>query len=86
MDKKVVLITGSNRGIGYACAKYLKEQGYVVIGNYRNDKPKLDIDTYKADVTKKTEVINMILRKCFLHYADNRLCQNNETRNIFTVK
>ena len=60
MDKKVVLITGSNRGIGFACAKYLNDKGYIVIGNYRNDKPSLDIDTYKADITKRDEVKNMI--------------------------
>ena len=60
MDKKVVLITGSNRGIGFACAKYLNDKGYIVIGNYRSDKPNLDIDTYKADITKRDEVKNMI--------------------------
>ena len=38
--KKTVLITGSSRGIGKACAKVFAEAGYNIVINYKNSKEK----------------------------------------------
>jgi len=35
MNKKVVLVTGASAGIGYATARYLSQQGYIVYGAAR---------------------------------------------------
>lgn len=36
MNKKVVIVTGSSRGIGAATSKLLASEGYVVIGSYHS--------------------------------------------------
>lgn len=66
--KKVVLVTGASRGIGRQIAKTLSNKGYIVIANYnrseeaaiklKQEEPSIDI--YKADVSKREEVSNMI--------------------------
>ncbi len=38
MDQKSILITGCSTGIGYVCAKGLKERGYRVFATARKDK------------------------------------------------
>ena len=65
---KIAIVTGGCRGIGKAISKKLNEQGIKVIANYNKSKeqakklqkeyPKIDI--YKADVTKRDEVKEMI--------------------------
>lgn len=70
--KKVVLITGASRGIGKETAKLLAKKGYQVIANYnkseeqaQNLKKELEqenvfIDIFKADVSKREQVKEMI--------------------------
>ena len=70
--KKVVLITGASRGIGKETAKLLAKKGYQVIANYnkseeqaQNFKKELEqenvfIDIFKADVSKREQVKEMI--------------------------
>ena len=72
--EKVVLITGSSRGIGKATAEqFVKNGGYKVVINYLNNKEdaerlskflqekyKVDTLVIKADVSNEEEVKNMI--------------------------
>lgn len=78
MNNKIILVTGASRGIGREIAYTLAKQGYTVIANYNKSEEKalslkeqankenLKIDIYKADVSKRNEVkemVNYILRK-----------------------
>lgn len=73
MDNKVVLVTGSSRGIGKATIIEFAKKGYNVVINYfKNDKEaealKEDVErnykvkslTIKADVSNEYEVKNMV--------------------------
>ena len=73
MDHKVVLVTGSSRGIGKATIIEFASKGYNVVINYNNsDKEanklkeyvennfKVKVLSIKADVSSQTEVKNMI--------------------------
>lgn len=66
--EKVVIVTGASRGIGKEIAKELAEKGYIVIANYnksveqakklKHENPNIEI--YKADVSKREEVREMV--------------------------
>lgn len=70
--QKIVLITGASRGIGRACAMLLARSGMKVIANYNKSekeaeelrenlkKENRDIDVYKADISKKQEIKQMV--------------------------
>lgn len=72
MDKKVVLVTGGSRGIGATIVKTLAIEGYNVILNYNKSEEcainiqnellekGINIEIFKADVSKKDEVNKMI--------------------------
>lgn len=64
----IILVTGASRGIGKEIAQNLANQGNKVIANYNKSekeaqklmKNNQNIDIYKADVSKRTEVKHMI--------------------------
>ena len=70
--QKIAIITGASRGIGRTCAKTLARENIKVIANYNNSereavslkeelaKEGTEIDIYKADVSNKKEVKDMV--------------------------
>lgn len=72
MKEKIILVTGASRGIGREIAKTLAKEGYKVIANYHKSEKQavelkeelksigIEIDIYKADVSKRNEVKAMV--------------------------
>ena len=64
----IVVITGASRGIGREIAKNLAKKGYKIIANYNKSeeaaqelaKTSDNIEIYKADVSKRVEVKQMV--------------------------
>ena len=65
---KIAIVTGASRGIGREIARELSKKGIKVIANYNNSekqakelqKENPEIDIFKADVSKRDEVKQMV--------------------------
>lgn len=92
--KKIAIITGASRGIGAACAEKLAKKGIQVVANYNKSKEEaqklkerlhkegIEIDIFKADVSKREEVKEMI-QFTIKKYGKIDILVNN-ARNIRT--
>lgn len=70
--QKIAIVTGASRGIGRECAKKLAKENIKVIANYNKSeesakslqeelkKEGIEIDIFKADVSKREEVKQMV--------------------------
>lgn len=89
LEKKVVIVTGGSKGIGAEIVKYLAKNGYQVVLNYNtsNEKAeniqkellqvyKINIDIFKADVSKRDEVKELI-QFCIRKYNKIDVLINN---------
>ncbi|MFW0119163.1 3-oxoacyl-[acyl-carrier-protein] reductase [Rothia sp. CCM 9417] len=56
MSNQTVLITGGNRGIGYAMAQAFKQAGYQVAVTYRSGQAPTEFFAVKADVTDAASI------------------------------
>jgi len=86
--KKIVLVTGSSKGIGAEIVKTIAKEGCTVVLNYNLSESKaikiknelyeigINIDIYKADVSKREEVKNMI-KFCIEKYGKIDVLVNN---------
>jgi NADP-dependent 3-hydroxy acid dehydrogenase YdfG len=60
--KKIVVITGASKGIGFACAKLFLKNNYIVINASRTDTNPINNKDYhfiKANVSKENDVKNL---------------------------
>ena len=72
MSEKTILITGASRGIGKELAKHLARKNYRIIANYNKSeenaknlqeelkKENIEIDIFKANVSNRQEVKELI--------------------------
>ena len=89
MKKVVVLVTGSNRGIGASCIEEFAKKGVSVIINYCHhekeakdlelkvkEKYNVDVLTIKCDISKEEEVEEMV-NKIIDHFGGIDILVNN---------
>lgn len=72
MESKIIIVTGASRGIGRTVAKMLAREHHKVIANYNKSEGEIkelekelqeeniEIDTFKADVSKREEVKKLV--------------------------
>lgn len=63
MNKKICIITGASKGIGFASAKKFLANGYIVISGSRSNENKINSEDFhfiKTDVSKEEDVKNLI--------------------------
>jgi len=58
--KKVVIVTGAARGIGYATSKIFSERGYTVVAMDIINPSKSEMDFIKCDVSDENDVANAV--------------------------
>ena len=88
MTKKTVVITGSSRGIGRACAILFAKNNYNVLINYNKSKELAEellndlredgysVDIFKADISNRFEA-NALINHCIGKFGKVDLLINN---------
>ncbi|MFK5985248.1 MAG: SDR family oxidoreductase [Pseudomonadota bacterium] len=76
--KRIILITGSRKGIGYALANYYLQQGFYVMGCSRGESSitHMDYFHYQLDVSDELAVIQMVKNIKKKHGAIDILLNN----------
>ena len=59
--KKICLVTGAKKGIGYAISQNLLKEGYVVVMTdcEEIEEQDVNIETFKADITKEKDLLKL---------------------------
>ena len=88
MSKKTVVITGSSRGIGRACAILFAKNNYNVVINYNKSKELAEelfnnlkeagysVDIFKADISNRFEA-NSLINHCIGKFGKIDVLINN---------
>jgi acetoacetyl-CoA reductase/3-oxoacyl-[acyl-carrier protein] reductase len=83
MNNKVILITGSSRGIGACCARKFAEKGYSVIINYANSKS--EAEQLVSLIHRETDNTNVMAIQADVGFRDDVNRMFDQIYNKFDI-